>query len=433
MLKSKRLLFAAAGAAVVLLVGGGLLFFSGKRSRSEDSAVKADPRFLNIAVFAPKQGPLAIFGESIERGAKTAEKVINDSGGIMRSPVKVHLLDTRSQPKIAGQLAQNTVAAGGFALLVGTASDDETRAVINAAEPQKVPFIYILNGPLKTCQPDNPGKVSNLVWGMGATPLMTVEPLLIFLSDKIRQPEADLKTYYFTSDDQKTKQLADYVVNTAESLDFRTLKFDTIDERIHDFYQYIRRIFDARPDLLVVATSVRNAATLIQQVGKLNVRAEMSIAVFDGLEEEKTRIWDKYADGIYTVDRYAHTVENAENSAMLSAWETLYGKTGTAPTAAAAAAYGSLMIAKSAFEKAQSTDPMRFEQAMSDLDLRLPQGPVMVNSKNHLLSQPLYAVQIEQGKYRILEYLGDVSHPGLEDCLFAPAPAADSKKTQDSD
>lgn len=377
---------------------------------------------ITVGVFASKQGDFAAYGRSIEQGAMAALEVINARDGILGRPVRIEVVDPRSQPALIRPLAEELVQKNKAALLVGTAGEEETLAAADAAADLGVPFIYVANGPLKTCSRRDRNKKSPFVWGAGLTWEMYLEPFLIYLGQTVTESEREPKFFFFASDTALTAAQAQSARETSEELGFKTVGFEIVDERIRDYYQDINQIFLAQPDILFVLTSQRATPVFFQQMAKMTVQRDMTVAALETLEEERLRQFGASGiDNYLTANRYTHLIKTPENEEFLAAWRKLFPGTPDQPTATAAAAYGSLLIAKAAFEKAKSTAAEPFAKAMNTTQVVLPQGRVAVDPHNNLFIQPLYLLKLSNGQYEVVEYLGDVSHPGLNNCAVERA------------
>ncbi|MCB0322825.1 MAG: ABC transporter substrate-binding protein [Bdellovibrionales bacterium] len=438
-LKRARLRAVAIAFALFGAILGGFLVFTYQPPVDEPQqslpAVELDPQRedLHVGVLAPLQGPLKAYGESIVRGATVAANMINAGKGILNRNVKLHVADTRSLPNLTAELAEELIRREKVSLLIGTVDDEAALATAKVANAQKTPFVYLGNGGIKTCMSSDALKVSDYVWGVGLTEYMVTEPFLIYLADRLRRPETKFRIYYFGTDDAESRAESSFTIRTAESLGFETVAEEYVDIRIRDYFQRIRQIFNLAPDLLYVTTSRVGSPAFMEQAAKLGVKAEMVVAGSRPFEQEMVQPLGKALDGVYTVARYSTEIDSEENRAFLAEWRKYYPAPEEVPTGiAVGGAYTALRLAEAAFNRAGSLDPAAFREAMKELEISVPQGRVVMESENNALLQPLYAVHVEDGKYRIAEYLGDVSHPALEDCLAvategapeAPLPAS---------
>jgi ABC-type branched-subunit amino acid transport system substrate-binding protein len=416
----KRLSILWLALALVGILSAVFVFQTAKPAdRNPTPPLAADPKRsdLHVGILAPLQGDLKPYGESIVRGATLAASEINEAGGVLGLNVKLHIADTRSNPELAAELTDDLIRRVQVSLIIGTASEEEALAAAAVATRGQTPFIYLANGALKTCSVNNIKVASDYVWGTGLTEYMTVEPFLIYLADRFRQPETKFGIYYFGTDDEESRNAALFAIQSAESLGFETIAEDYVDQRILDYFQKIRTIFRLKPDLLFVTTAKRSSALFLQQSSKLGVKAEMAVAGIHPFEHEIVLPLAESLDSIYTVVRYTQSIDSDENRAFLEQWRKRYPNPAEQPTGiAVGGAYTALSAAKAAFEKAGAQDSGSFREAMKNLEIEVPQGRVVVSAINNLFIQPLYAVQFNAGDYEIQEFLGDVSHPSLEAC-----------------
>lgn len=377
---------------------------------------------ITIGILAPLSGPLALFGESIEKGAQTALKVINDAGGIKSKSRRLGLrvYDTRSSADLAGEFLKKLREKDGAKVVIGTATKEAALMAAKMANETKTPFIYLANGALMTCSPTNPSEPSPYVWGAGLTDLMRTEPFLVFLADSFGSPESKFNIYYLTIDVDSARTAAKTVQEAAESMDFRFVDEQLVDERISDYYQYLRVIFHKKANVLYLSLSEKTLKPVIEQAAKIGIKADYKPASLFNFEEERLRALGDAAEGMYSAERYASDIDTPEQKVFLAAWNHLYSEIDPSPpTALSAAVYSSLLAVRDAFEIAPDFSAEAFGEAMKQVEIKAPQGDIFVDRRNNLFVQPLYATVFEGGKFKTAGNLGEASHPLLEGCTFA--------------
>lgn len=412
-MRGSRKLLRIVIAFVVCAAVGAVVASWMKREEQKTKVNRPGSGHFKVGVITSADPADANFSQSIRLGAKFAAREINAQGGVLNQTVKIAPIRFNQPGSIYEQIKRK-IKKKRPSLLVGTTRDEETLAAIRVAEEERIPFIYVGNGAIKTCRRGNAQLTSDYVWGVGLTKEMTVETFLVNLADKLRKPEKSLRIYYFSTDEPIARSQAVFARETAESLDFQTVGEEYVDERIKDYFQRIRAIFDRDPELLYASLSGKAIEKFMQQAAKLNLKKEMSVAGLECFDEEHAAYLGSALDGVYTASRYSPALDNPANKKFLAAWHKEHPEN---PTALAASTYGAVLLAAAAFNNARSSDPLAFKQAMEDSDLNLPQGKVIVSKYNHLLVQPLYLLKIEGGDYRIEDFLGDVSHPLLEGCI----------------
>jgi ABC-type branched-subunit amino acid transport system substrate-binding protein len=373
---------------------------------------------IEIGLLTPLQGAEARKGDFLAKGAKLAEIFINKSGGISGRPLRLRTLDTRSNAGIAVDLTKELIHKGSVTAILGTISEESTTAVIDTLRGKNIPFIYVNDGLVKTCRNDDVLKVADFVWGLGLTPQMKTEPFLIYMADKLVEPETNFNIYYFGNETEQNIRETDFVIEIADSLGFANSGEEFVDLRIVDLFQRVRKIFGANPDLLFISTARSGTASFMQQAAKLGISSEMAVAGLESFEEEIIRTFPRAAQNLFTATRYSYLLENESNKAFVAEWKKLYPDSQPPTAIAAAGGYAGVMIIKAALEKAGDQSFKEVISAMENLVLDLPQGRISLSAQNHLLIQPLYAVQVDEGKFKIQDFLGDVSHPLLESCII---------------
>ena len=383
----------------------------GSSKNSTDSAS------IRIGVILPLTGSNSAKAEHIKNGLAMAVSDIAE----LAPNKKFQLLtrDSGSTADTAAAAASDLIKNEGVSLILSAAGEDANILLALLANKAKVPLIYTGDGPPKTCLPDNPNKKSPYVWGTGATSVMKLEPLLIYLSEMHSSESPVMSLYIFGTQTEESSIRSKEIISAADSLGFKTVGEIYVDPRESDFFQRIRRIFYARPDVLFVTTDPPVTAPFYQQAAKMSVSSDMTLVSLDSIEEKFSSL-GKALNGLRTVARYSPELDNAQNRKFKALWRKKHSAEGSKPSElAAASAYGSLMIAAKAFKKAKSASAGDFAEAMKELQVDLPQGKVIVSGGNNLLIQPLYSVVVFNKAYSKPKYLGDLSHPGLERCVFA--------------
>ncbi len=322
-------------------------------------------------------------------------------------------------PKQAGAAegARELIERQQVKLLIGTGTSASTLAVIPIATEAKVPFIYSLDGELKTCRSGAPNAVSHSVWGSGFTERMIVEPFLKHLATRFSKPGQAFKIYLIGGDYVYPRSTNGYVRTVAERLGFQVLAEEYSDTATQDYSPLIRRIMAAKPDLLIVTNPGASGVAFMRQAVQIGLHKDVNISGFATFDQEAIDAMGTASEGVFCVNRYSNQLTNSENQAFVQAFRKMFANQPLLPgPTAAAGAYGSLLVAAKAFTLAGTNDPEKFYDAMGNLELDLPQGRVRVNKDNNIFDQPIYIMQIKGQQYHVVADLGMQTHPGLEAC-----------------
>lgn len=372
---------------------------------------------ITIGVLAPKTGFMSGHGNSMEMGAHLAEKEINARGGINGSPVKVVVLDTTSEPAGAAERARELIQRFNARLLIGTGTSASTLAVIPISTAARVPFIYSLDGECKTCAPGAPQTASRYVWGSGFTERMAVRPMLQHLASRFQRPGKPFRVYLIGGDYVYPRTTNAYARQVAEELGFKVVGDEYSDTSTRDYTPVVRRILTANPELLIVTNPGASGVTFMRQALQLGLNTKVAISGFATFDQEAVDAMGSASEGVYCVNRYSNELKNATNAAFVATFRKAYPDKALLPgPTAAGGAYGAILIAARAFEKAGSTEADRFHAAMQGMEMDLPQGHVVVDPANNIFQQPMYIMQIRAQKYHVVADLGIQRHPGLQAC-----------------
>jgi urea transport system substrate-binding protein len=370
-----------------------------------------------VGMLAPKTGVMAPHGESMEMGVRVAEKYLNDHGGILGRHVKVVVLDTQSDPAMAAQRARELIDRDKVSLLLGTGLSSETLAVIPVSVSARVPFIYSMDGELKTCAAGNHSQVSHLVWGAGFTERMIVKPFLDYLVKSVLPKGRKSKVYLLGGDYVYPRATNEFARKTAQDMGLTIAGDEYTDVSTSDYTPVIRRIMDSDADLLLVTNPGSAAATFMRQAKQLGLDKHMVVSGFATFAQEAVGEMGNSSEGVVYANRYTDLLPGGANADFLAVYRAMYPNQPLLPgPTVAAGGYGALIVAAAAYQKAGSTDPDAFYKAMSGLKLNLPQGDVAVDPANNIFQQHMYLLRVAGQKYHVIADLGLQKHPGLEGC-----------------
>ncbi len=374
-------------------------------------------RIVKIGVLSPISGFMSGHGASINMGAAIAVEKINKEGGILGHQVKVILLDTKSDPPVAAERTRELIGRNQVDLIIGTGTSAETLAAIPDSEKSHTPFLYSLDGEAKTCMPNDNTSVAHWIWGTGFTERMVVKPLLETLAHHFVKNRRAIKIYFIGGDYVYPRTTNAYAKDVATSLGYSVVGDEYSDTSTQDYAPVIRRIETAKPDILIVTNPGESGVAFMRQARQMGLHKKLLISGFATFDQEALDAMGDASEGVYCVNRYSRRIQSPANAEFLSLFRTKYPTASTLPgPTAAAGAYGAILVAKAAFDKAGTLDRDAFARAMDNLEVVLPQGTIRVSEKNHIFEQPIYVMQIRGGEYEIIDVIDHAMHPDLEGC-----------------
>ena len=159
---------------------------------------------------------------------------------------------------------------------------------------------------------------------------------------------------------------------------------------------------------------VTEQKTSFEFSNKLSLRAEMALASLNLLNEEEIAQYNEKIDDILAATTYSTNINSNSNKKFIDSWATLFPD--KLPTAMAVKSYIAVNLVKKAILKSGTVDLNNIGKYLGDLYYDAPQGEIILSASNHLLIQPLFISKINKAKFDDMKFIGDVSHPGFEDC-----------------
>lgn len=375
-----------------------------------------DGRFV-VGVIADRTGMMSGHGQSVEMGATLAIREINASGGIDGHPVELVVLDGQSDPAVSAARARELIQRHSADLLLGTGTSAATLAAIGPATEAQTPFIYALDGEIKTCLPGNPTALNPVIFASGFSERMAVEPLLRFLTQRINKQPRDTRIFLIGGDYVYPRTTNAYARQVAERLGMTVVGDDYSDTATTDYTPLIRRIMAARPDVLIVTNPGASGVTFMRQAQQFGLPSRMLISGFATFDQEAIGAMGNASEGVFAINRYSNQIGSTENQSFVRAFRSAYPNETLLPgPTAAAGAYGALMVAAAAARGAQGPGTDALVAAMNGREIALPQGRIRVNPDNHMFEQPLYIMQIHNQQYRIVSEEPRLGHPDFAAC-----------------
>jgi ABC-type branched-subunit amino acid transport system substrate-binding protein len=365
-----------------------------------------------VGVLAPVTGFMSTHGTTIRDSIKIAADEINKSGGIDGKKIKLVIADGASDPATNTQRARQLIGRDGAKFLIGTGSSAETLAAVTVATESKIPFIYSLDGEIKTCKPGDPTKVNPYVFSSGPTPQMLLGS---FLPNVMKQ--SGKKVYFFGSDYVFPRSLTKVARGIVEDNGGTVLGEKYTPTDTTDYSAEIRAILKAKPEVLFLTLPGADGITFVRQARQAGVFDKMVVTGSATFDTENYSGFGKEADGVLAVNRYSELLDNPANKKYVAEYKKAYPnhKNPLGPTGAAGS-YGALKVLAAAIDKAGTLDGAKVSKALEGLSIDLPQGTVTVDPQNHMFDQPLYQMKIENDNYTVKQQLGVAKHPRFEGC-----------------
>ena len=369
----------------------------GAASFAFPAIVRAEAPELHVASLFDLTGNLNIYGIQEMNVSRYTIEAINQAGGVLGKKVVLHEYDTQSKIELYSRYAQEVGASDNITAVVG----GFTGASREAARP-----VLSRNGKLLFFPTIDEGGECDKYCFMQGTDCVQQEGPLIAWAIK----EGGKKIYVIA---------ADYIyghVATAWTKDLTTAQggsvvgAEFIPLEVSDFAATIRRIQDAKPDVIMSNLVGANHVSFYRQFAAAGLNKSIKIVspVF-GLGSEETILTPEEGAGIVVAYSYFEGLQNPQNKTFLEGFKQKYPNAG-AVADTPAQVWNAWHQWKAAVEIAGSTEIGKVVAALEQATpFAGPAGEISLDPPCHRNIQDVHLARVTQNHgYEIFETFDQV-------------------------
>lgn len=367
-------------------------------------ALAADP--IKIGVVTPLSGTYAGIGQQVRWGLELATKEVNAAGGVMGRPVELIFEDEEANPSVAVQKAEKLFQVGKVDFLTGTVNSGSTLAVGQLAERSG----KLIATTVSFADSITADKCSPNVFRVNARAGQQSAALAAWLSKA--KPQA--KVFYLGPDYEMGRSTVAAFKSNVDRVGGQSMGevFAPLDSK--DYTQYFGQLRASRPQVLYTSVAGNDTVRLFTQLQEFGLLTNMTVLGASGtVTAQNIAAIGKAAEGFVTGVGYSAQIDAPENKKFLEAFRAankadpdLYG----------ADSYGLIYAYKAAVEKAQSTETDKLREALRGLKWSTPQGEKTIRAGDHQAEQPMYVVQVKDGKFEIVSQVPGAEAIGPDAC-----------------
>lgn len=368
-------------------------------------AAAADP--VKIGVVTPLTGTYAPIGQQVRWGLELAAKEVNAAGGILGRPVELFFEDEEANPAVATQKAEKLFQVTKVDFLTGTVNSGSTLAVGQLAERNNrlisttVSFSDAITG--EKCSPN--------VFRVNARAGQQSAALAEWLA---KEKGAGVAVYFLGPDYEMGRNTVAAFKAASEARGMKTVGEVFAPLGNKDYSPFFGQMRAARPAVLYTSVAGNDTARLFTQLDEYGLRKALLVVGASGtVTSQNMGALGKVADGYVTGVGYSPETDSPENEKFVASFRAAYGAD---PDLYGADSYGLVYFYKAAVEKAKSTDTDKVRQAMRGLKWTTPQGVKEMRAGDHQAVQDMYAVRVENGKFRIVSKVPGADAVGPDTC-----------------
>jgi branched-chain amino acid transport system substrate-binding protein len=368
-------------------------------------AAAADP--VKIGVVTPLTGTYAPIGQQVRWGLELAVKEVNAAGGILGRPVELFFEDEEANPAVATQKAEKLFQVTKVDFLTGTVNSGSTLAVGQLAERNNrlisttVSFSDAITG--DKCSPN--------VFRVNARAGQQSAALAAWLA---KEKGSGAPVYFLGPDYEMGRNTVAAFKAASEARGMKTVGEVFAPLGNKDYSPFFGQMRAARPTVLYTSVAGNDTARLFTQLEEYGLRKGLLVVGASGtVTSQNMGALGKVADGYVTGVGYSPEIDSPENKKFVAAFRAAYGAD---PDLYGADSYGLVYFYKAAAEKAKSTDTDKVRAAMRGLKWTTPQGVKEMRAGDHQAVQDMYAVRVENGKFKIVSKVPGADAVGPDTC-----------------
>lgn len=351
-----------------------------------DSNVQQDNSSIKIGGMGPLTGSAAIYGTSIENGAKLAFEEINSNGGVLGKKLEYISLDEKADP-IEAVNAYNKLIDSGVSAIIGSVTSKSTLAVAEIASQDGIPMIT------PTATQIDITKEGSSVFRTCFTDPYQGSVLAKFSKDKLNAKTAAILVN--TSSDYSDGITKAFIAQ-ANKEGITIVAKEGYSENDKDFKAQLTKIKGENPDVLMIPEYYEQSALIATQAREVGIKSTfIGPDGWDGIIKALDPSAYTTVDNSYFTNHYSSEDQNERLQAFLTKYRDTYKEE---PTAFSALAYDTVYVLKSAIESANSVDKSELVEAIKKTDLDGITGHLTFDKNNNPV-KAVTLIKVKDGKY----------------------------------
>lgn len=344
------------------------------------TAMAADP--VKIGVIFPVKN---IIGKQGEQGAQLAAEILNSQGGTVDGrPIELVVYDTNYQPVEGVAAAQRLLTEDEVKFIVGEISSTVALAVIPVVESEGALAMFAVPK-----HPDVTKSGYGNVFRLNSTTAIDSVSFDKYLKDDIAPQKVAVLA--------ENNDLGRLTVENMKALFGDNLAFsDFFAVQQSDFSALASNARASGADLVcIVASNPEQSGNLLRAMSDLGY--EPKRCIMPGLlNNDLPKVAGKAAEGVFSEDVYAPSLDNELNKQFVAAYEQKYGVT---PGKIEALGFESVWVVGNAIKVANTdSDVEKVSETLRSQEWQSPRGKLRFDETGQALSDDIYRVEVKDGK-----------------------------------
>lgn len=365
---------------IAMLAGATMMMSCGANQSQEESST------IKVGGMGPLTGSAAMYGITVDKGAKLAFEEINANGGVLGKKFEYISLDEKADP-IEAVNAYNKLTDEGVVAILGSVTSKPTLAVAELAAQDGIPMIT------PTGTQINITDAGPNIFRVCFTDPYQGSTLAKFSKDKLGAKTAAIMVN--TSSDY-SDGIANAFIKQAEKEGIKVVAKEGYSDGDKDFKAQLTKINSENPDILVVPEYYELSALIATQAREIGMKSTfVGPDGWDGIIGALDSSSYSVVDNSYFTNHYSTEDNNEKVQSFLKKYREKYNEE---PTAFSALAYDTVYVLKNAIDKAGTTDKAELTKAIKASDMDGVTGHLTFDENNNPI-KAVTIIKVQDGKY----------------------------------
>lgn len=365
---------------IAMLAGATMMMSCGANQSQEESST------IKVGGMGPLTGSVAMYGITVDKGAKLAFEEINANGGVLGKKFEYISLDEKADP-IEAVNAYNKLTDEGVVAILGSVTSKPTLAVAELAAQDGIPMIT------PTGTQINITDAGPNIFRVCFTDPYQGSTLAKFSKDKLGAKTAAIMVN--TSSDY-SDGIANAFIKQAEKEGIKVVAKEGYSDGDKDFKAQLTKINSENPDILVIPEYYELSALIATQAREIGMKSTfVGPDGWDGIIGALDSSSYSVVDNSYFTNHYSTEDNNEKVQSFLKKYREKYNEE---PTAFSALAYDTVYVLKNAIDKAGTTDKVELTKAIKASDMDGVTGHLTFDENNNPI-KAVTIIKVQDGKY----------------------------------
>lgn len=339
-------------------------------SASGDICVDGD--VVELGFLNSTSGVMAISEQTVRDSLILASEEINAAGGILGKQIEFVEEDGQSEPTIFAEKINKLLTEDGVAAVFGGWTSASRKAMLPVVEGANGLLFYPVQYEGLEASPN--------IYYTGATTNQQILPAMDFLASE------GVETLFLAGSDYVFPRTANKIIKQyAVELGIEIVGEEYVPLDSDDWTTQVAKIAEAQPDFVFNTINGSSNVGFIKAYDEAGLGADNSPIISVSIAEEEAPSMGVDLTGQYASWNYFQSVESAENTTFIEAFQTKYGDRPTSDPMEAA--YTSLYLYKNMVEKAESFCVDAVNASSDGVTFAAPEGLVTVDGDNHHIAK----------------------------------------------